>query len=84
MSVELKDYFEALKKHDWYFENSDDRSVFSKGRENQKLLERIANQKDGNFRKMFNDFSEHYFTGEPWGTVKTTMPKLKDYGVSNA
>jgi len=77
--ITLEDYFKALQKHDWYFKNSDDHTAFKNGHADRQLLDSIAAREGGKFKEMLHDFNEHYFTGQPWGTIKAPKPKLEGY-----
>lgn len=44
--MNLDEYTAALKKHDWYFEYSDDHSVWKRGNERHKQLLEAQRQLD--------------------------------------
>ena len=61
-----------------YYEMSDDGSVYRQGQEAEKELQILAGTSHTH-KKMYQDFKEHYFSGDAWGTKKTKFPELKDY-----
>lgn len=79
MECSIVEYFEMLKNHDWYFEMSDDQSVWKEGSEYHQHLLNIANEKQADYKRMFDAFEQAYFSGEPWGTAKVEIPRLNDY-----
>ena len=44
MTTELKSYYIMLKQHDWYFEYSDDHSVWRAGSDEQTRLREISRE----------------------------------------
>jgi len=44
MTTELKSYYIMLKAHDWYFEYSDDHSVWTAGSDEQTRLREISQE----------------------------------------
>lgn len=52
----LYHYREALRKHDWFYEYSDDYRYYSKGRDNQILLEQVRKEIDQN-NLIWNSFA---------------------------
>lgn len=79
MSMALSKFYEELLHHDWYYEMSDDGSVYRKGQEQHNILLEVAKSKGGEYQRMFDDFQKHFFTGQPWGTKKAPRPELENY-----
>jgi hypothetical protein len=71
--VSLTEYWDMLNSHDWYYDFSDDHSVWKAGVANRDKLNTIARQSDDH-KKLRDDFSKHYFSGEPWGTERAPKP----------
>ncbi len=45
-SISLEDYEKLLKKHDWYYQNSDDARIFNQGLKSQtEIIEKSMNSK---------------------------------------
>ncbi len=40
--MEKKDFIDLLKKHDWYYQYSDDSRVYNKGKKERDYIERIV------------------------------------------
>lgn len=71
----LTDYYDMLLNHDWFYEFSDDHSVWKKGRLAQTELQRIASESPEH-RKLFNGFNDHHFSGPLYnGKEKKPLPE---------
>jgi len=79
MNCSIVEYFEMLKNHDWYYDFADDHSVWEAGKLEHKRLERIALEKQLDYLRMWLQFNQAMFSGEPWGTPKVEIPRLNDY-----
>ena len=79
MNCSIVEYYEMLKNHDWYYSFSDDHSVYTKGTAEMVHLRNIALEKGLDYQRMWNQFNEAYFSGEPWGTEKVEIPRLNEY-----
>ena len=44
MTTELKSFYTMLKRHDWYYDYSDDHRVWKEGRENYDRLHTISRE----------------------------------------
>jgi len=73
-----REYFDELKKHDWYYNYSDDQRYYNAGNQNKIRLLREA-EGDPIKRMMFQDFLEYVFSGKPFGTEKKQEPMLVGY-----
>lgn len=71
--VSLRDYWDKLSRHDWYYNYSDDGSVWRRGEENESKLIAISRQSPEH-KALYDGFKEHHFTGEGW-TKKEKFPK---------
>lgn len=67
------EYWDMLNSHDWYYMMSDDNSVWRRGLSRSKELEAIANGHP-ELEALAKGFSEHYFSGKPWGTEQAPKP----------
>lgn len=79
MDFSIAEYYEMLKRHDWYFDFSDDHKVWEEGIANIRLLRAIAEANGADYKRMFDGFKQAYFSGAPWGTAKVEIPRLNDY-----
>ena len=57
--VSLKDYWNMLNWHDWYYEFSDDGRVWREGKAAQEKLRAIAGQSPAH-KDLFNGFASHH------------------------
>lgn len=69
---EIKQYFNELQYHDWWYLRSDSRKTVDAGIASYKYLENRSKESDI-FRKMFDDFKKFYLGN---GTLK---PELTHY-----
>lgn len=70
----LTDLYDQLEKHDWFYEMSDDHSVWTRGESAKAKLIKLANSLDGG-RELMQAFTDHYYSGPPWGTEKKPKPQ---------
>jgi hypothetical protein len=70
-------YLKELKSHDWYYNYSDDHSVWTKGRNNAHRLQAIAAE-IGILGKMFDDYSRWVFMDRS-DRENTPEPTLENY-----
>lgn len=73
-TVTLKEYYQMLDKHDWYFDWSDDGRVWEKGRANNSRLAAISTQSPKH-KELWEGFKKHKFTGKPWNTEQAPKPE---------
>jgi len=55
MENKMKEYVEMLKKHDWYYNYSDDHSAYMRGRKARMKILELANEVDQN-REIYNQY----------------------------
>ena len=72
-SEELGDYFTELSNLDWFYEYSDDHSVWKRGQEAYEMVGRKKYQNEITL-KMFNDFRS-------WSNGRRERPERKDYEI---
>ena len=58
--MSLVEYFKELQGHDWYYEYSDDHSVWTKGRNKRHQLQALAQESEVMLR-MYNDYADFVF-----------------------
>lgn len=69
----LRKFYDRLKNHDWYYTFSDDFGVWQLGNAAEAELKAMA-QLSPEHAALYNGFSQHYFSGESWGTPKAPLP----------
>lgn len=62
--ITLKDYYEQLRSHDWYYQYSDDGWVYNRGTESETRVRNLAKQSPEH-QKMYDEFRAHKFSGGP-------------------
>tara|TARA_A100001015_G_C14818516_1_gene643728 strand:+ start:364 stop:597 length:234 start_codon:yes stop_codon:yes gene_type:complete len=75
--MKIAEYFKELEKHDWYYNYSDDHSVWRKGNENTKRLQAIA-QEQPILGRMYTEYSVWIFS-DLETREKGIPPKVEDY-----
>ena len=71
------DYLDELRRHDWYYNYSDDHSVWTKGRNNAHRLQAIAAE-GGILGKIYEDYSKWVFMDRS-ERENTPEPTLVNY-----
>lgn len=74
VTVSLKEFYEMLEKHDWYYAWSDDVRVYDRGMLSYGRLAKVAEQSDKH-RELLKAYADHMFSGKPWNTVQTPKPE---------
>lgn len=75
---EIKQWYDKLSKFDWYYQYSDDHSVWKYW--SDKMDAMWKDIKDNPLLlQMYNDWHDHYFSGEHMETPQKPKPKLEDY-----
>ena len=75
--MDITEYFRDLESHDWYYNYSDDHRAFTKGSEERKRLQAIA-QEDVTYTRMLKDYSD-WVHMTPEHRREIHKPELKDY-----
>lgn len=75
-----EEFFEKLKSHDWFYEYSDDHSVWRKGGKSLAELRALAKNNDM-FAMMFSDYNSYINAIVSNGPKQEDipLPKLEDY-----
>ena len=69
-----------LTRHDWYYDHSDDHSVWQKGRDASENLRRIAESNGQEYKDLRLSFRAYYFSGKTFGKEEQPYPeKPKEY-----
>ncbi len=72
--ITLREFYELLEKHDWYYMYSDEYRVWKKGEEEASTIQQIVKQSEEH-RKLLEEYSKHMFSGPQWGTEKGPKPE---------
>jgi hypothetical protein len=76
--MSIVEFFSMLASFDWYYANSDSFSVWEAGNKAYAELRSITHQSLVH-QRMYDDWREYMFSGEPWGTVRSPKPVLENY-----
>jgi hypothetical protein len=57
--MNLEDYKEELKKHDWFYDFTEDHHVWKQGSDNHKKLIDVSKESEEHL-KLFNEFKNKY------------------------
>ena len=70
----LQEFYDAVERHDWFYEMSDDHRVWVNG---EAARARLENEASTDFRKreILDAFTKHHYSGEPWSTTKAPKPE---------
>ena len=69
----MVEYYDLLEAHDWTYNFTDDHRVWKLGQATQNNIVRISN-KSPEHEELYKAFSNHVFSGFPWGTEKASKP----------
>lgn len=72
-------FWHKAKNFDWYYEFSDDHSVWLRGNANKAKLKETARELGDEAVAILEAWSKHFFTGESWGTDKAEAPPMPEY-----
>lgn len=70
-SVNIRDYFENLSNHDWYYEYSDDHSVYKRGSYAKSALLRTAGT-HSTYKEMYKQFAK-------WMREERERPEIMEF-----
>jgi hypothetical protein len=75
-----EEYFDALLRHDWFYENSDDyQKVLAGERVRCALVDEMQASPGIEKTKMYFAWKDYQFSGPMFGTPKKIQPELKDF-----
>jgi|GEM_PF-896302 len=72
--MDLEQYWEKLNNFDWFYEYSDDHSVWQRGRIAASKIAAIAIESPEH-RALYDGFYKHHFSGKSFGTEKAPKPE---------
>lgn len=78
--ISLEAFWTVLCRHDWYFEFSDDFSVWKRGAESESQVKTIASQSDKH-QQLFEAFQNYNFGGASFGTNRPDAPQKSDFNI---
>lgn len=67
-TTSLPEYWDALKRADWYYDYSDDRGVWTRGSNEMGRLQRIAKESDAH-QALYDGWKAHYNSEPKQGVV---------------
>lgn len=73
-------FFNECKKHDWFYNYSDDSRVWNAGRVDKDRLLAIASNKP-ELKSIWEAWAEHMFSGKDFGKEPKPKPTLADFGI---
>lgn len=68
-----QEFYDRCAQHDWYYDYSDDGSVWRAGRADRSEIERLAHEHG--HEAILAEWTRHMFSGQPWGTDKAPRPE---------
>ena len=71
----LQEFDKKLRYHDWYYNFSDDGSVWRAGERAQEEIQRISKESPQHL-ELFESWSKYFFSGENWNKPKFTEEEL--------
>ena len=78
--ISLEAFWNVLCRHDWYFEFSDDFSVWKRGAESESQVKTIASQSDQH-QAVYDAHLAYYFGGASFGTNRPDEPQKSDFNI---
>jgi len=78
--ISLEAFWNVLCRHDWYFEFSDDFSVWKRGAAAESQVKTIASQSDKH-QQLFEAFHNYNFGGASFGTNRPDEPQKSDFNI---
>lgn len=70
----LQEFYDKLERADWFYEMSDDHSVWHRGSAEFGGLEAISKESPEH-KALYDGFHKHYYSGKPWNTEKVSKPE---------
>lgn len=72
--ISSAEFYQKLLAHDWYYSQSDDGSAYQAGKAAHDILHQQAKDAGPIHQWLLNEFTKHFFTGEPWGNERHPLP----------
>ena len=76
----LEQFWDVLCRHDWYFQFSDDFSVWKRGAAAESQIKALARQSE-RFQAVYDAHLAYYFSGGAFGTKQTAAPQKSDFNI---
>jgi len=78
--MQIEEFFMKLRRHDWFYEYSDDHSVWQRGQAASYELRQLAKEND-TFALMYADYNNYInaIVKEGPNQESVAVPKLEDY-----
>jgi hypothetical protein len=76
--LSIEEYFAELKKHDWFYEFSEDHTKWTKGKDNETRLKNLGCY-ELVYKEMYEDFVKFYDFKVENLKHRVPEPKLEDY-----
>lgn len=78
--MSIEEFFMKLRRHDWFYEYSDDHSVWQRGQAARHELRQLAKEND-TFALMYDDYINYINAIVKEGPKQESVPvpKLEDY-----
>ena len=70
----LQEFWDMLNRHDWYYQFSDDHSMWSDGNKNADQIRLLSDISPGH-KKLYEGFQKHYFGGEAFKKPESPKPE---------
>ncbi len=70
----LAEFWDLLNRHDWFYPMSDDSRVYRKGENSLRVIKVAAERGGPRFKKLFDDYQEHVFSGPAWNNDPKPRP----------
>lgn len=70
----LKEFYDLLERHDWFYSYSDDHSVWLAGTRRVDELRAIAAKGGQEYADLLKAYEDHMFTGKSWNTEQAPKP----------
>lgn len=71
----LGEFYDLAAGHDWYYEMSDDHSVWLAGERAVNRIREMIQIKGPEWAEIWTGFSKHYYSGPPWNTEQAPKPE---------
>ena len=81
--MNARDFYDACLRFDWFYEMSDDHTVWRRG--NAAKADLLSHAPIGSEnRTIWDAMVKHHYSGPPWNTLKSPMPDRPAVAVKDA
>lgn len=70
----LREFWDMLNRHDWYYQFSDDHRQWSEGNKNDSQI-KLLSDISSDHKKLYEGFCKHYFGGETFKKPESPKPE---------